>query len=129
MTFDYNDKAYKRFMSLQERARKNLSLRIITDEGGNVVGKIITRYTKSNIGCNCAVGLALYKTKDDVSILLAEKNHGYGYDMERANIEYILFHNKEKLLNAYLDVDSVNDLFNHWEQVFTNANYNVIQVL
>lgn len=125
----YNTKDAKRYFKINESAQKNLSVRIIINEGGNVVGKIITRYTKSTIGCNCAVGLALYHTKDNEPIYLSERNHGYGYDMERANIEYIMIHNKEKLLNAYLDVDSVKDVFNHWEHVFNNANYNVIQVL
>ena len=125
----YETKEYKRFHKINEAAQKNLSVRIITDEGGKVIGKIITRYTKSTLGCNCAVGLALYHTKDDEPIYLAERNHGYGYDMERANIEYILIHNKDKLTKAYLRVDDVSDLFNHWEDVFTNSNYTVTQIL
>ncbi len=58
-----------------------------------------------------------------------ETHGGYGYDKFAHSMNYILTDLKEPLKERFnIDVDSVKDLYNHWQDVFTNAGYQLIQL-
>lgn len=91
------EKAKKVFDSISQ----NVSVKIIVDNKGNYVGKLITKYTKS-----CAH--TIFFLGEFVGY---EKCGGYGYNMEENNFKNIILKNKneiEKACNVFCEISNFN---------------------
>lgn len=118
-------KAYEEF----ERIGHNLSV-ITIMEGAEVAGKITARYMKSGV---CHVAFAMYVTKRTGGnpVSAYEKCSGWGYAKLDTAMNRILQKYAGQLKETYsINVEKYKDnLINNWQNVFTDAGYNVMFIL
>lgn len=89
------EKAKKIFNNLSQ----NVSVKIIVDNNGDYIGKLITKYTKS-----CAH--TIFFLGEFVGY---NKCSGYGYNMEEHNFKNIISKNKseiEKMCNVFCEISN-----------------------
>lgn len=91
------EKAKKVFDNLSQ----NVSVKIIVDNNGDYIGKLITKYTKSSAHTILFLG----------EFVGYNKCTGYGYNMEEHNFKNIISKNKneiEKICNVFCEISNFN---------------------
>ena len=102
-------------------------------KGGKMVGRIVTRYSKT--GSTTFVTLELFgwaaKNANGTGIFGHERMSGWGYDRTGMGIAEILKENREKLKEDYgIELNGQDwEIQNRWEKDITAAGYDVIRAI
>ena len=109
-----------------DKALKKVANVYLILKDGQKAGFIFTRWSKS-LNWDIAHVTLIFNSVYP-AICCTQSLGGCGYNKFYFGMERILTELRDQLKSLNIDVDSVKDLANHWQDVFTKSGYQVVYV-